>query len=117
MSRGMVIEYFPVGSLMLFILPEVFLSRAGIPVRPARVGRRDHHDRITQWLSSLAESPRRSEADRRLDDQPASETGVRRVNAARSSGVCGPRAPIRLVLLPGCVSPRPQYAGLVRHGP
>src|ERR1035441_8554529 len=29
MSRGMVIEYFPVGSLMLFILPQVFLPGSG----------------------------------------------------------------------------------------
>src|SRR5712691_3261275 len=33
MSRGMVIEYFPVGSLMLFILPQVFLGGAAVPER------------------------------------------------------------------------------------
>jgi hypothetical protein len=29
----MVIEYFPVGSLMIFILPEVFLGDVGVPDR------------------------------------------------------------------------------------
>src|SRR5450755_2213063 len=33
MSRGMVIEYFPVGSLMLFILPQVFFGGAAVPDR------------------------------------------------------------------------------------
>src|SRR5260370_17519042 len=33
MSRGMVIEYFPVGSLMLFILPQVFLGGTAVPDR------------------------------------------------------------------------------------
>ena len=35
MSRGMVIEYFPVGSLMLFILPQVFFGAAAVPDRAA----------------------------------------------------------------------------------